>query len=342
MTKSIFPLLLLVAGLWMACKNDPKPTPAQRAADAAEQENPELSALNALLEKDPKNDSLLYRRAELYWKSDVFDLAVRDINEAMRIDSFRPAYYHLMADIYLDYGRPNDSKRAIDVMTEAARKFPERVPTLLKLSEFHLILRQYSMALFTIDRILKKDPQNAEAYFMAGRVALDKRDTINAIKSLQKSVQFDASNGDAWFFLGRIFADKNNAYAVQYYDNAIRIDTNNLEAREFKGAFFKRRGEFDKAFGIYRDIIRRNPDYSYAYFDMGMMYLEMDSLQKAYDNFDFSVKTDPLFVKAYYYRGVASELAGKPDLALADYIQANKMSPQFKEAKEARDRLEKK
>lgn len=342
MIKSIFPLLLLMAGLWLACKNDPPQTPAQRAAEAAEQQDPALAQLNALLEKDPQNDSLLFRRAELYWKSDVFDLAVRDINEAMRLDSTHPAYYHLMADIYLDYGRPNDSKRAIDVMTEAGRKFPDRIPTLLKLSEFHLILRQYSMALYTVDRILKKDPQNAEAFFMAGRVALDKQDTTNAIKSLQKSVQLDASNTDAWFFLGRIFADKNNPLAVQYYDNVIRIDTNNMEAREFKGAFYKRRGDYAKAFPIYRDIIRRNPDYSYAYFDMGMMYLDMDSLQKAADNFDFSIKTDPLFVKAYYYRGVANELDGKMEQALADYIQANKMSPNFKEAKEARDRLEKK
>jgi tetratricopeptide (TPR) repeat protein len=176
---------------------------------------------------------------------------------------------------------------------------------------------------------------------MAGRVALDKGDTLAAIASLQKSVKIDATNDDAWIFLGRIFSNRNNPVALQYFDNAIRLDSTDLEAREFKGVFYKRRGEFDKAFATYRDIVARNPDYSNAYFDMGIIYLELDSLSKAYDHFDIAVKTDALFVKAYYYRGLCAELQGNLDAALADYKQANGMSPDFEEAKKALERLEK-
>ena len=75
---------------------------------------------------------------------------------------------------------------------------------------------------------------------------------------------------------------------------------------------------------------------------MGIIYLELDSLSKARDNFDIAIKTDPLFVKAYYYRGHCSELEGNTRAALADYRQANGMSPDYKEAKEALERLDKK
>lgn len=337
---SSFLCLCLLTGMLSACKNDVKNAPLTAAAEA-QMHDPELSRINALVEKDPANDSLLYRRAELFWKNDVFDRALSDISEAMHIDSMRPAYYHLMADILLDYARPNDSKRAIEVLTTAARKFPTRIPTLLKLSEFHLVVRQHQMALYTLDQVLQQDARNAEAYALAGRVALDKKDTLNAIKSLQKSVQYDAFNSDAWMMLGRIFSVKNNPQALQCFDNAIRVDTTLLEARELKAAFYKRQGRFDEAFALYRDIIHRNPDYSNAFFDMGTIYLEMDSLQKAYDHFDMAAKTDALFVKAWYYRGIASELLGNKEAALADYIKANKMSPNWPEAKEARQRLEK-
>jgi tetratricopeptide (TPR) repeat protein len=64
-------------------------------------------------------------------------------------------------------------------------------------------------------------------------------------------------------------------------------------------------------------------------------------LSKAYDHFDIAIKTDPLFVKAYYYRGLCSELQGNIEAALADYKQANGMSPDYKEAKEALERLNK-
>jgi tetratricopeptide (TPR) repeat protein len=98
-------------------------------------------------------------------------------------------------------------------------------------------------------------------------------------------------------------------------------------------------GQFDEAFAIYRNIIRRNPDYSNAFFDMGMIYLEMDSLNKAYSNFNLAAKTDPLFVKAYYFRGLTSELLGNIDAAKADYNQASRMAPSYPEPKEALERL---
>jgi tetratricopeptide (TPR) repeat protein len=337
MTSRYLTLLGVLSLLLFSCKSDDK-----KNAGPEQTVDPVLAALNTELEKNPENDSLLYRRAVVYYKLEGYDEAMRDAAQAIRIDSMQPAYYHLMADILLDYARPNDSRRAIDVLQTAASKFPDDLHTLLKLSEFQLIVRQHGEALATLDRILRRDPQNAEAFYMAGRVALDKGDTTAAVASLQKSVKFDASNDDAWMFLGRIFVNRANPLALQYFDNALRIDSTNLEAREFKGVYYKKRGEFDKAFAVYRDIIAQNPDYSNAYFDMGTIYLEKDSLSKAYDNFNIAIKTDPLFVKAYYYRGLCSEMQGNREAALADYRQANKMSPDYAEPKEALERLEKK
>jgi len=333
-----FAIFLLSAALLFtgSCKNE---STDQKTTDPAAHQDPELGRLNALLAQDPNNDSLLYLRAEAYYNLDGFDEAINDLAEAIKIDSLQPQYYHLLADVLLDYSRPNDSKRAIDVLLTAAYLFPGRVQTLLKLSEFQLIVRQHDDALATLDNILRQDPQNAEAFFMAGRIALDKGDTTRAITALQKSVQYDADNTDAWRFLGRIFSNRNNPLAIRYFDNALRVDSNDLQSREFKGAFYKQRGEFDQAFAVYRDIIVRNPDYSNAYFDMGMIYLELDSLQKAYDHFNLAIKTDPLFVMAYYYRGHAAELQGNIAAAKADYQQASGMAPNFAEPKAALERL---
>ena len=250
-------------------------------------------------------------------------------------------YYHLLSDVFLDYGRPNDSKRAIEVLKLASKRWPNRISTLLKLSEFYLIVLQHGEALATIDKILKQDPQNAEAFFMTGRVALDMGDTTRALVALQKCTQFDASHGDAWLFLGKIYSSKNNPKALQCFDNVLRLDSTDLEAREYKGIYHKRRGEFDQAFQIYRDIITRNPDYSNAYFDMGMIYLDQDSLRLARDNFDIAIKTDPLFVMAYYYRGVVGELEGNIEEAFNNYNKAAKMSPDFQEAATALERVRK-
>ncbi len=341
--KNIFALAALVLVALAVWYFFPKKAATPSAQIAQElQGDPQLNELTAQLEKDPNNDTLLYLRATAYYKLDAFDEAMADLERAMKRDSMQPAYYHLLADILLDYSRPNDSRKAIEVLKLASERFPDRISTLLKLSEFQLIVRKHNDALATLDKVLQRDPQNAEAFYMAGRVALDKGDTTNAVASLQKSVKIDVDNADAWFFLGRIFSQRNNPVALQYFDNALRVDSTYLEAQEFKAVFYKRRGEFDKAFELYRDLILRDPDYANAYFDMGVIYLELDSFSKAYDNFNIATKVDPIFVKAYYYRGIASEEMGNLEGALADYKQASGMSPEYQEAQEAKARLEKK
>jgi tetratricopeptide (TPR) repeat protein len=331
----IFSFLLFLSILSSACTNDPEPGKQVTGP----QVDPGLAALSQQIEASPEKDSLLFERASLYYMMEGYDEALRDLNRAMQIDSMQPAYYHLLADVLLDYARPNDSRRAIDVLKLATERFPDRILTMLKLSEFQLIVRQHNEALATLNKVLERDPQSSEGFFMTGRVALDMGDTSRAISAFQRSGQLDSDNIDVWMFLGRIFSNKNSPLAIQYFDNALRLDSTLLEAREFKGVYYKRRGEFDEAFEIYKDIIVRNPDYSNAYFDMGMIYLELDSLRDAQKNFDLAIKTDPLFVRAYYYRGVSYETEGKVEDAINDYKQAAKMAPSFEEPKAALERL---
>lgn len=332
-------LLLTINIILLSCKADSKKTPE---ALQAIQGDPELVHLTQLLQNNPGNDTLLFERARVYYRLNGFDEALADVGKAINLDSNQADYYHLMANVLIDYARPNDSRKAVEVLKTAAAKFPDRIPTLLKLSEFHLIIKQHSEALSALHKILLRDPQNAEAYFMSGRIALDKGDTLTCLTALKKAVQLDANLIDAWMFLGSIYSTRKSPQAFQYFDNALRIDSNLLAAREYKGALHKRRGEFKQAFEIYRDIIRRNPDYSNAYFDMGMIYLELDSLSQAYNNFDIAIKTDALFVDAYYYRGVTAETQGNLPAALADYTRAYKMNPGFLEARESKEALEKK
>jgi tetratricopeptide (TPR) repeat protein len=301
--------------------------------------DPEVSRFNALIAKAPKNDSLYFRRGLTLLQLEAYDEALADANKAIQLDSMEPAYYDLMADVLISYRRPNDSRRAIEVMTDASRRFPEDAATWLHLAELHLIVKQHDQSLRCLDHVLQRDNANADAYFLTGRVALDKGDTIRAVRSLQKSVQLDADNPPAWVMLGRLASKNGDDRAIQYFDNALRLDSTNVSFQEFKAIHFVQKGQYDKAFRLYRDIVVKHPDYSNAYYDMGQMYLDLDSLDQAWRHFDLAIKTDQLFVNAYYYRGVASEAKGDMKAAIADYAQANKMSPNLPEPRAALERL---
>lgn len=328
-----FAVIWTVALFASFCKNEPKTATTQVGSA-----NPTIAELTALLEKSPDNDSLLFRRSEAFYEEGSYDPALEDIMRAIEIDSMRAPYFHLWADIFLDYYK---SAAALKVMEAAAIRFPERIPTLLKLSEFQLILKQRSEALSTIDKIFRLDPQNAEGWFMTGQICKDMGETDRAIASYKKAIAIDPDNRDSYLSLGQLFTAKRDKLALQYFGNALRIDSSSLETRHAMATYFEKTGDLNRAKTIYREIINLDGSYAEAYFNTGLLLLDQDSVEKARDHFDLTLKTDPLFIKAFYFRGVAEEKLGQKKEALADYDQALRMAPGYKEADVAFRRLSK-
>ena len=330
------PFLLAFVAVFSFCKHEKKvPAPAAVQGNAS----PEILELTRQIAADPQNDSLLYLRGKAFYEEQSYDPAIQDVALALQIDSMRPPYFHLLADIFMDYYK---SREGLRIMETAANRFPDRIPTLLKLSEFQLILKKHSEALSTIDKIFRKDPQNAEAWFMTGQICKDMGQLDRAIASYKKCISFTPDNLDAYISLGQIFAFKKDKIALDYLNNAIRIDSNSMEARHAIADYYSEMGDLKKAVATYKDIINRDKSYQDAYLNLGLIYLDMDSLPQAKFHFDLALKADPLFIKAFYYRGVAEEKMGDKTAALQDYDMAARNAPGFKEAQDAVDRLKKK
>ena len=94
------PLCLAIAAIFTFCKNEKK-----HAAPALPQGNvsPLILDLSKQLAADPQNDSLLYLRGKAFYEEDSYDPAIQDVALALEIDSMRPPYFHLLADIFMDY-----------------------------------------------------------------------------------------------------------------------------------------------------------------------------------------------------------------------------------------------
>lgn len=298
--------------------------------------NPAIDGLSAEIRKSPQDASLYAARGELFYENQGFDEAIRDLTAAVKLDSLQPAYFHLLADAYLDYFK---SRQALGVLKEAVERFPEDIPTLLKLSEYYLILKQHEESMKVIDRIMRIDPQNAEGYFMFGMNFKERGDTTRAINSFQKAVENDADLVDAWINLGQLHTAIGSPLAERYFDNAVRVDPKNITALHAQAAYLSEIDDLDGALGVYRKIVLIDQYYDEAFFNSGLLYLDLDSMAKAEEQFDLATKASPTHIRAYYYRGVSKELQGRPAAALQDYEQALRMAPGYAAAQEAVERL---
>lgn len=333
---AIIAFLFLI--MTFGCKDDASSTKTKFRQDAIPSSvapdvlNPTISKLDARIKENPNEANLYAERANAYYEQQGYDEAIADITKAISLDSLQVSYHHQLADVYLDY---NKSRLALNAMKSAAVIFPKSIPTLLKLSEFQLILKDNESCFRTLAKILEQDPQNAEAFFMMGMNFKDTDDDARAINSFQTAVENDPDLIDGWIELGYLFDSKNNPIATKYYDNALRVDSMNIIALEAKGNHLAFKGKYDEAILMYQKITNIDSRYADAFYNIGLIYMEQNKVKEAHNHFNIAIETDPLLIMAYFYRGKASELQGDISSAKNDYQQVLKMSPNFERAKEA-------
>lgn len=319
----------------ISCGNDKAPSTTEEVVRPSL--SPEIDKLNAEIDQDTSKHELFAARALALWDKRAYDEAIADMERAIQLEGDKPEYFHTLADFYIDYFR---SKRALKVMEAAGLKFPERIPTLLKLSEFYLILKEYDSAHRTIDRIRKLSPLNAEMFFMEGRIYEEEGNIEKAVNAYQFATENDPDLTEAYLSLGSLYQESKPKLALQYYDNAIRTAPDNTDARLIK-AYHQSNfmNDLTGAQETYREIHIKEPQNKTAWHNSGLVYLDMDSLQQAYRQFTFAIKASPSAVESYYYRGITSELQGDVSAAKDDYEQVAKMNPSFEEGRKALERV---
>jgi len=330
-------VLFALFGL-VSCGGDSnQATPSDSEKASMTQEQVAVAQLTEALANDPDNAELYAERGAMYLENGVYDRAINDLTRSLRRDSSRVAVWHLLADAQMDNLRSRD---ALNTMIYASSRFKERVPTLLKLAEFQFIVQQYDNSLATLDRAVQVDPNEGEIFFMIGQVLSEKGDTARAINSYQKATELNPDILDSWLSLGMLFEARGNSIAERYYKTATAIDRSAAIPYRMLADYYSRQSRLPEAIAQYDEAIIRNPQFDEAFYNSGLVYLDMDSLVKAKQQFDRAVEVNPNYVEARFYQGVALELQGNVVGARQAYQQALNLAPSFSNAQQALERLQ--
>lgn len=323
---NIIPIIFCLLGtlIIISCKGgEEKKDGPQPTGDAL------VDQLTQQLQNTPEDIDLLFQRASVYYEKDEYESSIQDLQKAMSIDSLQPKIYHLLADNYLDYYR---SREALDMMEKVVRLFPDRIPSLLKLSEMQMILNQYENSVFTVNEILRLSPQNNEAYFMLGMNFRAMGDVDRAINSFQTAVENDPEMIDAWLILGELHEKKGSKDAIKFYNNAVNVAPDKPEALHSKAFYLQNNEDIPGALEIYKEIIIKNPNYADAYLNSGILYMEIDSLDRAFEQMNLLAGVQPENPLAYYYRGMIHEAFGNYEAAIIDLQNSLNINPAFEQA----------
>lgn len=327
----VFSLLLLL-GSFTACDNPASTGQTDQPIEpiSTSSGNPAIDGLTQKIAEDPNNPSFYAHRAGAWLEMEGYDEAIADLQKAISLDSLQPEYHHELANIYMDYYK---SRQAMMTMEKAGELFPKRIPTLLKMAEFQLILKQYDRALYSLERIRVIEPNNPEMFFMFGNV-FQEMDRIPESKgAFQSAIEQNPELVDAYVKLGQIFINEKNEVAGRYLDNALRIAPNHIGALHAKGNFLSQiKDDLPGAIANFKKINVINPQFEEGYYNLGLLYLDADSLDQAYQTFDLAIKVAPDYAESYFFRGMASKLKGDKVSAKRDFEQSLRLKPDYEYA----------
>jgi len=320
-------LLSITAFLFIQCKTKSDDTNAIGPTG-----NPVIDAISDDIKQHPEDPNLYLKRAQIFYDNKAYDQAVQDLANVMKLDSTNLRAHHLLADVYMDH---NQSSLALKTMQRAVALYPDSIHTKLKLTEFQLILKQYEGAMHTLDDIMKIHPGDPEALFMLGMVYRDQGKTQQAIGAFQSAVERNPDMTEAWVILGDLMDRTHNPLAIQYFDNAIRVDPKNVEALHAKAYFLQNNNRVEEALNIYKQIHEINPQYPEAYLNTAILQLYRDSLDAAMKELVILKGIDPANAAAWFYIGKVHQFRGEKKEAKASFEQALRLDDQYEQARDA-------
>lgn len=296
-------------------------------------ENSELERWNQLVAQHPNVDSLYFMRGLFYFNQEMYESAIEDFQMALKIDSTtQPNYYFYLSDSYLYNLQSRDASQILD---RAMSLFPNHAETILRSARLRLVLKQYIPAMTVLDKLFVRDPQNSKAYLLAGQIFYEMGDTGRAVNAYQKAVDFNPELREGWIRLGELLCELGTIKCIPYFDNAIRMDSLDPEVYHKKAFCLAQLGKRDKAIESYKSNIIRFPAYEPSFFNLGLLYLEMDSLNLALEHFKISVQINPAEASSYYQRGIVYQKLKKTQEAKNDFVKALQLDSAMTEARVA-------
>jgi tetratricopeptide (TPR) repeat protein len=301
--------------------------------------HPEIVELSKKIDADPKNASYFFDRGLIWRKHKEDSLAILDFQQASKLDSTKAKYFSAVGEILFEH---KDVEQSIEWFKKAIAIDSKDPISRLKYAKLLMFINENQKSFEEINTVLRRDPYNAEAYFLKGILYKNTLDTNKAISSFQTSVQVDPLYQPSILQLAMLYAVKKDTIAIRYFENAYQADPTQLVGLYGKGMFYQEMKQFEKAKKEYYRCLEKDSTYFDAQFNLGWIFMHQDSLTKAVEHYDKAIKSDPKNTYAYYNRGLSKELSKDFLGAKRDYELSAQLDIEYQEPRTGIKRIESK
>jgi tetratricopeptide (TPR) repeat protein len=137
-----------------------------------------------------------------------------------------------------------DFATALELLEGVKDKFPEEVQIQLFMARCYAALRRWDEGLAAVDRVLKADPDNAQAFLIRTRIELHQNKSIDAVESALAAIGLQYGNPMGHYLLGASLLQLNKLKeAEKALSNCHRLAPNFLPALRMLARVYHRLGD---------------------------------------------------------------------------------------------------
>jgi tetratricopeptide (TPR) repeat protein len=232
----------------------------------------------------------------------VYDLAIADFTQAIRLDPDNAQSYSERGVVYGDSG-------------------------------------DYDLAIADFSQVIRLKPNNAVGPHNRGIAYTDKGDYDRAIADLSQAVTLDPYYASAFYNRGNAYSGKGDYdRAVADFTQAVTLDPHYAWAFHNRGYAYYNQGGYDQAIADYTRAIALDPGDALAFYNRGNAHSGKDDYDRAVADYTRALTLDPAYAPAFNRRGIAYAQQGDYGRAIADFTRALSLDPDFEAARQNLDR----
>jgi len=249
-----------------------------------------LHYLNAALEKDKKNLTILCELGCCHDRLEDYPNSIKRYNEYLDIDPFSDTAWFNLGVVY--------SK-----------------------------LLEFDKAIEAFDFTISINEKYVLAYLNKGNVLVNQNKYDLAVDAYKEYLSFDENNAETLCFVGECYERMGKlGHALEYYYRSLETDPNYSEAIYGIGIIHSIRENYQESILFIRKAIDRNPDSSDYWFSLGNIYSLLNQFEKAVEAYTRSIELDQrdyeswLNLSELYFK---KNLLSKAIKTLEDAYQSN-------------------
>ncbi len=246
----------------------------QKKPDRAKEE------LIAAIKAKPKLGNVRLALAKLYEQTGEYDKATQVYRDLIEASGDKPdglTARNRLSNLMMNEGKQEEAAKLVD---EVLKENPQDSEALYIKGKLALAKRDAPSAIAAFRSVLRDQPNFVDAYLsLAEAQMLDKNKDL-ARENLQKAVELNPKSVRAHVALAKYFADAGDfGEALKKADDALKISPDDIDALGTKVDILQARKDTKGAQTVLEKIKKAHPDKAIGYYALGQLYLS----QKKYD-----------------------------------------------------------